>query len=525
MSGILGNISLVSGFTILSRVLGLLRDMLFFACFGGSYIGGAFVLAFTLPNLFRRMLGEGTLSSAFIPVFSETIETKSLAEGLSLLNKVLTRLALGLIGILLLGLSLFFLVQSMDLSISPKWRLGVELCSVTLPYVLAICLSALIVGALNARKKFSPGASSPIILNFAMIATLGVGGIVYGLEGEDLALALCVSVLIGGVLQLLAPAFSLHRLEGWKYKLDFGRSDELSRIRELFVVGAFGAAVGQVNVLVSRFLGYSLPEDGAVSMLFLTSRLTELPLGVFAIAIATVVFPEMARLVGQKDESGFRRAFTKGLRLTLVITLPAAMGLALLAEPILVTLFQWGRFGSGEVAETVPVLMLASFGLPFYAVAAFYIRGFHARKDMKTPLLAAFLSLVANVVLSLVLMQHWGVLGLAGANGLAAVFQTLYLVFRWRRESDLIDLENGESSCLFPTIVSTVAMCIVVAFGHSGIERLPDLTHKASAAISLVVLIPLALAVHFVCLWVFSFPEVRAVTESIKRRVRPPEEN
>ena len=111
MSGILGNISLVSGFTILSRVLGLLRDMLFFACFGGSYIGGAFVLAFTLPNLFRRMLGEGTLSSAFIPVFSDTIETKSIAEGLSLLNKVLTRLALGLIGILLLGLSLFFLVQ------------------------------------------------------------------------------------------------------------------------------------------------------------------------------------------------------------------------------------------------------------------------------------------------------------------------------------------------------------------------------------------------------------------------------
>ena len=144
---------------------------------------------------------------------------------------------------------------------------------------------------------------------------------------------------------------------------------------------------------------------------------------------------------------------------------------------------------------------------------------------MKTPLLAAFLSLVANVVLSLVLMQHWGVLGLAGANGLAAVFQTLYLVFRWRKESDLIDLENEESSCLFPTIVSTVAMCIVVAFGHSGIERLPDLTHKASSAISLVVLIPLALAVHFVCLWVFSFPEVKAITESIKRRVCPPEEN
>jgi len=188
-------------------------------------------------------------------------------------------------------------------------------------------------------------------------------------------------------------------------------------------------------------------------------------------------------------------------------------------------LFQWGNFTTTEVAQTVPVLMLASFGLPFYAVAAFYIRGFHARKDMKTPLLAAFLSLVANVIFSLVLMQYWGVLGLASANSLAAVFQTFYLVFRWRRESDSIDLEDAESSYLFPSIVSTVAMCLVVAFGHSGIQRFPDLTGKASAAISLVVLIPLALAVHFVCLWVFSFPEVKAISESMKRRFRSPEGN
>ena len=520
MSGILGSVSLVSGFTILSRVLGLLRDILFFACFGGSYVGGAFVLAFTLPNLFRRMLGEGTLSSVFIPVFSETIETKSLAEGLSLLNKVLTRLALGLFGILLLGLCLVLSVQGMDLSLSPKWRLGLELCSITLPYVLAICLSALIVGALNARNKFAPGAYSPIILNFAMIAMLGIGGIVYGLKGEDLALALCVSVLIGGGGQLIAPAFSLNRLEEWKYKLDFGRSNELTRIRELFVVGAFGAAVGQVNVLVSRFLGYSLPEDGAVSMLFLTSRLTELPLGVFATAIAIVVFPEMARLLGKNNKSGFRRVFTKGLRLTLVITLPSAMGLAMLAEPILITLFQWGNFTTTEVAQTIPVLIIASLCLPFSAVAAFYIRGFHARKDMKTPLLAALLSLTANIFFSIAFMQFWGVLGLASANFLASVFQTFFLVFKWRKENGLTDSEDEESSFLFPTSVSTVAMCFVVVLGYNGIQRFSDFTEKVSAAISLVVLIPLALVVHFVCLWVFSFPEVRFFSESMKRRIR-----
>ena len=183
MSGILASVSLVSGFTILSRILGLFRDMMFFACFGGSMVGSAFVLAFTLPNLFRRMLGEGTLTSAFIPIFSETIEKNSISEGLSLLNKVLSRLTLGLFVILACGIGLSFFSESIAWPDSTKWRLGIDLCSLTLPYVLAICLSALIVGALNVRRKFVPGAVSPIILNLVMIVTLAVAG--FGFDFEE----------------------------------------------------------------------------------------------------------------------------------------------------------------------------------------------------------------------------------------------------------------------------------------------------------------------------------------------------
>ena len=527
MGGFLKNVSLVGGFTLLSRLLGLGRDVLFFACFGSSVAGSAFVLAFTLPNLFRRMLGEGTLSSAFIPVFSDTVEKQSLPAGLSLLNKVLSRLSLLLVVILACGVGLAFCARSLDWVELPKWRLGLDLCAVTLPYVLFICLSAIVVGALNARRRFGPGAYSPILLNLVTIGTLAYAGLSRGMEGEDLALVLCVAVLLGGVLQLIAPVITLRCEGSWRPKFDLAGSPEVSRVSQLFVVGAFGAAVAQVNVLVSRVLGYSLPDDGAVSFLYLSSRLVELPLGLFAIAIATVVFPEMANLLAKDDKAGFRSAFVKGMRLTLAMTLPAAAGLAVLAEPILAGLFRWGRFGAGEVEAVAPILALAATGLPFYAAAGLYVRGFHARKDMKTPLRAALVSLAANVALSLSLMFTWGAAGLVAANSLAALVQTLYLWSRWRKAPDAVPSDqnvlSGEGIPRFhfsAILGATVLMTLVVWGGGHLFESLrpaEEAFGKAHAWICLAVLIPAGVTVHFLALGLFGFPEVAAVL----RKLRP----
>ena len=506
---IVAKVSLVSGLTIFSRILGLLRDVLFFACFGSSVAGSAFLLAFSLPNLFRRMLGEGTLTSAFIPIFSEIAESKSLREGFRLLNKVLSWLFLTLVGIVLLGISVSLALQSFALDDSPKWLLGMDLCSWTLPYVVAICLSALVVGALNVRGSFFPGAASPIVLNLSMILALLICGTGVDLQGESLAFALCIAVLIGGLLQLLLPVLSLRRLEGWAPSLDFGRSEELSRVKALFAVGALGAAVGQVNVLVSRFLGYSLDDEGAVSMLYLSSRLTELPLGVFAIAISTVVFPEMAKLRAKKNDSGFSEVFAKGLRLTLAVTIPAASGLALLADPILSALFQWGRFGAEEVSDTAPVLAIACAGLPFYAVAAYYVRAFHACKDMRIPLKAALLSLIMNLLLSLAFMQFWNVFGLAAANCISAAIQTGFLHFAWKKTHDYSKDGLTPPVFLFPVIVSTVGMSIIVMFARSGMARLENFSEKYLALIEIASIIPFAVLVYLLCLVVFSFPEAK----------------
>jgi len=331
MGKVLGRLSLVSSLTLFSRFLGLARDVLFFGCFGASLVGEAFILAFTFPNLFRRMLGEGTLSSAFIPVFTETLR-ESKAKALDLLNQVTSRLFIFL-GVITLIVSLFSYYASGLIWVGEtKWANGLFLNSISFGYVVLICSSAIMVGALNSTGRFFEGAFSPILLNLCMISSMLLGKYFLRMEISDVAILLCFSVLIAGVLQLFLPWLKLKSEMGWRWQISMSDTKEMSQIKALFWVGALGAAVGQVNILISRFLAYSLEESGGLSYLFLSSRLVELPLGVFAIAISTVLFPEMAKTAGGVNRAKFWESVCTGLRLTAGITIPAAMGLAFLSS-------------------------------------------------------------------------------------------------------------------------------------------------------------------------------------------------
>ena len=202
MAGLSKNISMVSGLTVLSRLLGLLRDVLFFTCFGVSLIGDAFILAFTIPNLFRRMLGEGTLSSAFIPVYTEKIKDGLREKAQQILNQVLSRLMLFLLTLSMVVCFLSWITSSYGWLESLKWSNGLFLNSFIFPYVFLICVSAIMVGALNSHGKFFAGAFSPIILNISMIGSLALFYFVFSQRELDLALALCYAVILGGVLQM-----------------------------------------------------------------------------------------------------------------------------------------------------------------------------------------------------------------------------------------------------------------------------------------------------------------------------------
>lgn len=512
MSKIAKNLSLVSLLTMASRILGLLRDILFFSAFGASIFGEAFILAFTIPNLFRRMLGEGTLSSAFIPVYAEA-KKKSVSLAFGLMNKVLGRLLLGLSVLILLVVSLSYGAAQSGWFESEKWTNGSLLNSITFGYVLFICASAIMVGALNTRGSFFAGALSPILLNLSMISTLAFFGLGLGWSGLGLATVLCVSVLVAGVIQFLLPFLQLRLADGWCWKFDLGRSEELDRIKKIFWVGAMGAAVVQINVLVSRFLAYSLDEQGGVSYLFLASRLIELPLGVFAIAISTVLFPELAKAATESSPKKYMDYFFRGFRMTLAVTLPAAVGLGLLAEPILSVLFEWGQFGSTQVKSASTVLLISSLGLPLYAVSAFMVKAFHSQKKMIHPLRAALISLIANAVLSVWLMQDHGVYGLALANVLAAFIQTVYLI---TKTEGFVFLTFIQKQPLFflPILFSSLLMGVILYLLNDWIT-LP--TGKGSDIAKLFLFIPMGAFFYFLFCYASRVPEARIFGEKMTK--------
>ncbi len=511
MRSLIGNVSLVSGLTITSRLLGLVRDVLFFTCFGVSLIGDAFILAFTIPNLFRRMLGEGTLSSAFIPVYSEKITAGQIDKAQQILNQVLSRLMFFLFGLTIVICLFSWSTSSLGWVNQPKWVNGLHLNSIIFPYVFLICVSAIMVGALNAHGKFFAGAFSPIILNLSMIGILTFCYFIISWREFKLANALCFAVLVGGAFQMIWPWIQLRSSCDWKWKIDFSSSVGMEKIKSLFVVGVFGAAVGQVNIMVSRFLAYSLEDEGALSYLFLSARLIELPLGVFALSISTVFFPELSRTFSSGQTIEYKKYFARGFRLTLAITLPAAIGLALLANLILSVFFQWGEFGQGDVVLASDVLFISCFALPFYALAAFFVKAFHSQKEMRVPLNAAIISFVVNLVLSLILMQYFGMFGLAWANVISAIFQTIYLAFKlgfFSLKSLIINADFSLRSIIVSSLVMFLVLWLVnqMEYFSSG---------KWNTMFGLMVTIPLGVLVYALSLLCLGFPDLEKIREKI----------
>lgn len=515
MTDLTKSISLVSLLTILSRFFGLFRDILFFSCFGVSSVGAAFILAFTLPNLFRRMLGEGTLSSAFIPVYSETEKNNSIQQAHLVLNQVLSRLLVFLLLIaLVISLISYYLSSRNEMGLDEKWIDGLRLNSIIFAYVLFICLSAIMVGALNAHGKFFAGAFSPIILNLSMICCLVFFYFFQGWRDFELASALCFSVLFGGILQMILPWFQLAKSFRWRWKLNFLSSSGTEKIKSLFFVGIFGAAVGQINIMISRLLAYTLEDDGALSYLFISARLIELPLGVFAISISTVFFPELSRAFTSQTSKDFKKCFCRGLRLTLAIVIPAAVGLGCLSEMILSVLFQWGHFGSGQVDVGAEILLISSCSLPLYATAAYLVKAFHSTKDMKIPLRGAIISFIVNVIMSVWFMQDYGMYGLAWANVCSAFVQVIYLGFEFKK-IEKISFFNRDGLSMLPILLGSLVMFYVLLFFLQG-----DYFGKSkfSEILGLSVMILLGAVSYGFVLILLKFPEMSHYLKKVMDR-------
>lgn len=503
------NILIVGGSTVSSRIAGLFRDILIFSTFGTSVHCSAFLFAFTLPNLFRRLLGEGALTSALIPVMARELEEKGKPGFYTLLNKVLSQVGVLLLVMVGVGCGVMWAVSEF-VEMNERLTLGMYYGMVLFPYLVMICLSAVCGGALNSIGRFAAVALTPVALNLCMIFSLGVLAAFFGETLQEKVLWLCGGVLFGGFLQWMMPAAALWK-SGWKPELDFQSSPEIKKTWELFVPGVAGASILQINLLVSRSLAFSL-EDSTVAILFLASRLVELPLGIFTIAVTTVVFPQIAKLKVQQEHDKFHQIFQKGLLWVLVLTIPASVGLGVLAEPILDFLFKWGVFDDNSVQQTVPILQLSALGLPFYSAVAMYTRGFHAQEDMKTPLKGSVHVLVANLILSLLLMYYFGIHGLAAAGVLTSLWQSTYLHRHFSKGLGIINAD------LFRIIAASALMGILCYFlWQLELEYLGS--GKISSFLYVLTLIPAGIGSYLFFLWLLRFSEFDEMYRKIFLRV------
>lgn len=423
----IANIAVVSGTTIISRIFGFLRDVTFFSCFGVSEIGAAFLLAFSLPNMFRRLLGEGALSSALIPILSSRYVNNGKHAMLVLFSHVMVRLFCVLMLICVIIYGIIFLLQ--NVIIHTAWKLALMLTMALLPYMIFVCLAAITSAALNVLGRFFVAAINQVWLNVAMIVAMIIGRYVMSYDDIELISCLVSGVLIGGIIQILFPLLAMF-VDGWKMQLiseNNGLRQDLISVWRLFLPGLFGAAVDQLNILVSRTIAYGFCAE-AVPLLYLANRLVELPSGVFGVSILTVFFPKLSCAVAHdNDRATFFKLFKRCMLAMLWILLPSAVGICVLRKEILSVLFEYGQFTSSDILRVMPILFVCCFGMVFSGMSSLFIKGFHSVRDTKTPVHVGMIILCINAILSIIFMNVIGVVGLAIANASSVCVQMLLL--------------------------------------------------------------------------------------------------
>jgi putative peptidoglycan lipid II flippase len=446
--------AVVAGATLLSRLLGFLRDLVVAFALGAGPMADAFFVAFRLPNLMRRLFAEGSLTMAFIPVFSRirAEEGEERANSFARSSLVWLLLVLGVLTVAVLALA-----EPVVRAVAPGFAEHPELLHNTahlvricFPYVMLICSVALCMGILNAKDHFLAPALAPCALNVALISA-ALGGF---LSGSSVPVWMSWGVLVGGLLQWLMQQPALHRRAfywrgPWRF-FDPG----VWRMARLMGPTVFGAAVYQVNILLGTLLASFLPL-GSISYLYYADRLVQFPLGVFGLAVSTAALPSLAKLAAKGREEEFSSTLRTAMGLTLFISLPAAAGLLALSQPIIDLLFGRGAFTAEAVAGASAALVAYAVGLPFVAAVRPLVSSFYALEDTKTPVMVAAGCMVLNVGLGALLMQSMAHVGLALAVSVSGAANALLL-------GRLLARRTGKAPIQLRPLLLSTALSLVV---------------------------------------------------------------
>jgi putative peptidoglycan lipid II flippase len=497
--------------TMTSRVLGLVREMVYAGFMGQGLVASAFFYAFTIPNLFRRLLGEGALSAAFVPTFAERLQKDGKDAAWRAANAVASALVVVLVGIVLVGVA--------SLLGALAWAgpgenqvLILRLTATMFPYLIFVCLAALAMGMLNALRHFFAPAFSPVLLNIVLIGSVFVLCPQFGDRLETQVFGLAAGVLLGGLVQLAYQVPQLWR-EGWRprWALDW-RDETVRRVAALIGPGVIGVVAYQINIIVSRTLGFFV-GDYVPAALNYADRLMELPQGVFGVSLATYMLPTLSGLAARGAMDEFRAEVGRALRFLLVIAVPATVGLVVLGEPIVRLLFERGRFTAENTAHAAFALQFSALGLTFFSATSILARAFYARKDTKTPMCAAVAAMIANIVFSLCLMWPLKEGGLALANSLAAALNAVTLFVLLRRETGSLHGRALASAAMRIIAAALIMAAACWATHHWLAGRLTPITLAHNLALALV-----PVAVGAVVYFAAAFALAREELQRILRR-------
>jgi putative peptidoglycan lipid II flippase len=501
----------IASLTALSRVFGMVRDIAYSHFFGANQLLDAWIIAFRIPNLSRRLFGEGAASASLIPVYSEALY-KDREQARRLADTVVTVLFVILAALVLFGEACIWLYYSFFAQ-TDETELILSLSSIMLPYMLFVCTVAILAGILNVHRHFAAPAAAPIVLNIFIIGTVLVTGWLLEFQPRQQLFCVAIAVLVGGIVQIAMQLRPLHRSGVFIRPAWQVRSESFKKVLLLMGPMILGLTVTQMNTLADDLIAWWFSGSqekghffvlfgaqieypmwrGSVSHLYYAQRLYQLPLGVLGISLATAIFPVMSANAARKDFVALRESIARGIRGTIFVAVPATIGLILVARLLICVAFEHGRFTSADTTMVVQTLSFYTMGLCGYFAQQILARAFYSMQDSKMPMRSALVAVSANFVLNLTLIWPLGRAGLACATALCSYLQVIILVsvLCKRLGHSILD---GLLVTMIKTFAATTIMSLVAAATLILMKNLPD--GRLFDILRLVAVVPTAVAVY-----------------------------
>jgi putative peptidoglycan lipid II flippase len=492
----------ISGLTLVSRILAFARDVLIARIFGAGMAPDAFFVAFKLPNLLRRLFAEGAFSQAFVPIFGEYKSRRGHEETKLLVDHVTTMLSLILLVVTLVGIIaapiLVYISAPGFVKDAQKFELTVQLLRYTSPYIFFISLVAVAAGILNTYNKFWVPAFAPILLNICFIA----GALWLAPYCDPPIMALAWAVFVAGIVQLAFQIPFLKKigmLPSWRLNwTDPG----MWRVIKQMGPAVFGVSIAQISLIINTIFA-SFLVAGSVSWLYFADRLMEFPTGILGVAISTILLPSLSKAHATSDTMEYSKLLDWGLRLTIMLTLPAALALGMIATPLVATFFQHGMFTAHDVLMTKSALVGYSVGLIGLILVKILAPGFYARQDIRTPVKIGIVTLLATQAMNALFIGWLQHAGLALSIGLGACLNSAIL-FLYLRKHGIYQPEPGWAKFLFKIGIALLVLATTLWFGMGSEQHWLDASGWARI-LSLSLLVVSGVVVYFAVLWAFGF--------------------